>query len=296
VEGTVLAQLLNVVAPVFAVAFVGWAYAAWRRVDLRGLADVVLYLSAPALVFGGLVGADTRLGLRGLLLVGGGAVFASLCSGAAAWAVFRATRFGGRGLVISAMFPNTGNLGLPLALFAFGEEGLAVAVVVFVSITLVHYSLGVMIVSGSTHPGPALRMPLFHAAVVGVALTLAGIELPAPLLRGVNLLGQAAVPLMLLSLGIRMRSVRLTRPWPAMATVALRMLPGFAASVVWVAAFGLAGAERGVVLVTGVLPPAVMNFVLAEAHGQQGEEVASAILLGTTLSVLVIPAVLAFAA
>ncbi len=287
-----IAELLNVVAPVFGIALVGWIFASWRRVDLSTLSEITLYLAAPALVFSGLAGKTLQA--TRLLTIGGGAIFQCLACGAATWLVFRLFHIKGRGLYLAAMFPNTGNLGLPLALFAFGQEGLTVAVVVFVSITLVHYSLGLMIVSGAAHPGKALKSPLFLAASLGACAALMGYTPPLPLSRGVELLGEACVPLMLLSLGIRMRRVHLKRPVLTLLLVALRMLPGLAAGLLWVSLFGLHGAERGVILVTGVLPSAVMNFVLAEAAGQQGEDVASTILLGTLLSLVAIPLVLAF--
>lgn len=286
-----LAQLMHVVVPVFAVAGVGWVFAGFRRVDLAGLTDVILYAAAPALVFTSL--ASRPLSPGSLYAVGGGAVFQSLVCGLTAWFVLRGLGLPGRGLTLTAMFPNTGNLGLPLALFAFGPEGLAAAAIVFSAITLVHYSVGLALVSGSPHPGAALRMPILHGAVLGVGAGLAGVVPPAPLMRSLELLGQATVPLMLLSLGIRLRSVRLRRPAIALLAVALRFLPGLAAALLWVHLLGMTGVERGVVVVTGVLPSAVMNFVLAERYGQQGEEVASAILLGTLLSVAAIPLVLA---
>ncbi len=286
-----IAQLLNVVAPVFGVAAAGWVLARLRGVDLASLTDVVLYLAAPALVFHSL--ATQPLDAGSMLAVGGGTVFQILVCGAVAWIVFRLLRIEGRGLYLAAMFANTGNLGLPLALFAFGPRGLAAAVIVYSTVNLVHYSFGLMIVSGSAHPGEALKMPLLHAAAFGVVAAVTGLAPPQPVMRGLELLGQAAVPLMLLSLGVRLRSVRLRRPGLAVLLVALRFGPGLSAAWLWVSLFGLQGAERGVILLTGVLPSAVMNFVLAEAYGQQGEEVASAILLGTLMSVVAIPIVLA---
>jgi predicted permease len=284
-------QLLHVALPVFGVVAVGWVFARLRAVDLASLTDVILYLTAPALVFHSL--ASRSLDPAGMLGVGGGVIVQSLVCGGAAWLVFRLLRVEGRGLYLAAMFPNTGNLGLPLALFAFGQEGLAAGVVVFTSITLIHYTLGLMIVSGSPHPGEALRMPLVHAAVLGVVAGLTGVAPPGPVMRAIELLGAAAVPLMLLSLGIRLRSVRLRRPGLALLAVVLRVGPGLGAALVWVALTGLEGPERGVVLLTGVLPAAVMNFVLAEAYDQQAEDVAGAILLGTALSVILIPVLLA---
>jgi hypothetical protein len=227
-----------------------------------------------------------------MLVMGGGAVAQILLCGAAAFVAFRSLKVEGRGPYLAAMFPNTGNLGLPLALFAFGPEGLTAGVIVFTAITAVHYSLGLMIVSGSAHPGEGLKMPLLHAAVLGIASALSGLAPPEPVMKGLELLGGATVPLMLLSLGVRMRSVRLRRLGLPLLLVALRFGPGLAAAIAWTSLFGLEGAQRGVLLVTGVLPSAVMNFVLAEVYGQQSDEVASAILLGTLLTMVAVPVVL----
>ncbi|NJN64374.1 MAG: AEC family transporter, partial [Acidobacteria bacterium] len=200
-----LGQLLDVAAPVFGIALMGYLFAGIRAVDLRSITDLVLDVTAPALVFASL--AERAIEPGEMLGVGGGAIFQSLACGALAWAVFSLARIRARGLLLATMFPNTGNLGLPLALFAFGDEGLAAAVIVFVSITLVHYTVGIAIVSGSMRPGVILRTPLVYAAVLGLLLAFSGVTLPSPLLRGMRLLGDAAVPLMLLSLGVRMRSV-----------------------------------------------------------------------------------------
>lgn len=290
--GGMWSVLMHVVAPVFGVAAAGWVYAGFRRTDLAGLTDLVLYLAVPALVFDSL--ATTRLQPEAMVLVGGGAVVQILACGVASWLANRVVGIPGRGLALAAMFPNTGNLGLPLALFAFGEDGLAAAVIVFTAVSILHYSLGVAVVSGAGGLGTVLRMPVLHAAGLGLVCAATGWAPPDAVMRGIGLLGEAAVPVMLVSLGIRMRTVRLHAAGPALLAVALRVLPGLLAALVWVQLCTLQGPERGVILLTGVLPPAVMNFVLAEGADQQSEEVASAILLGTVASVVLIPMVLAW--
>lgn len=285
-------QVINVVAPVFAVAFVGYLFAWRKRVDLSGIADIVLYLAAPALVFASL--AERELETGRLLRVGGGVAVQIAACGLATLIVFRLAKIRARGLALAAMFPNTGNLGLPLALFAFGEDGLAVGVLVFVAVTLVHYSIGLVLVSGSAHPGRLLETPLLYAAVLGVAVALVHWRPPELAVRAIELLGDAAIPLMLITLGARMRGIKLSRPGRAIAAVLLRMIPGFAAASGWCFLMGIEGPERGVLLVTGVLPSAVMNVVLAEAYGTEPEEVAATILLGTLASFVAVPAVLAF--
>lgn len=290
---TILETLYQVVLPIFGVAAVGWYFAGRHTVDERGLAAIVIQLSAPALVFHGLVARPVPP--ENLLRIGGGVMFSSLVCGAVALVCYRALRIEKRGLYLAAMFPNTGNLGLPLALLAFGEAGHAVAVVVFVAISLLHYSLGVMIVAGTRNPARVLRSPLVLGALLGIGIAWSDTQLPQPLLDFTRILGQAAVPLMLLGLGIRLRRVRVHSYARPLLAVLLRMGPGFVAALAWCSIFGMTGVERAVVLVTGILPSAVMNFVLAEAHDQGADDVAAAILLGTSASILVIPAVLAFA-
>jgi len=289
----VLSVLLSVVAPVFAVALVGYVYAGRKRLDLAGITDLILYVSAPALIFSSLV--KHELEAEQILRVGGGAIFICLSAFAGIYLLLRIRGQGAPGLHLAAMIPNTGNLGLPLAFFAFHDEGLALAVVVFVAVTLLHYSAGIMVLTGSIHPGPMLRMPLFHAAVLGLACALLDLHPPGAFLGFLEILGDATIPLMLLSLGARMRSVRLSSPMRPALVATLRILPAFLAAWAWTWFFGLEGPARGVVLVTGVLPSAVMNFALAEKYKQQGDEVAAVILLGTLLSVLAIPLVLSFA-
>jgi len=291
VRAAMVTELLHVVAPVFGVAAVGWLFAGFRRFDVAVLTDVVLYLAAPALVFHSL--ATRPLGAAGMLALGGGAVAQIVLCGAATWAVLRALGRDGRGLYLATMFPNTGNLGLPVALFAFGADGLSAAVVVFSTVVAIHFSFGLMIVSGSPHPRDALRMPILHAAVLGIGSSLSGLVPPEPVMLGLEVLGGATVPIMLLGLGARLRTVRLRRLGLPLLLVALRFAPGLVAALAWVTLVGLEGPERGVLLITAVLPSAVLNFVLAEAYGQQPEEVASATVLGTLLSVLAIPLVLA---
>ncbi len=284
--------LLNIVLPVFGIAGVGYYLAGRRVIDEASIATIVIEVSAPALVFHGLV--SRRFELASLWEIGGGVVFASLVCGLAALIVFRALRYPRRGLYLAAMFPNTGNLGLPLALLAFGEAGLQAALVVFVAISLTHYSLGMMIVSGSAQIWRPFRTPLVIGALLGIGVAVVQLELPKPLLDFTDLMGQATVPLMLLGLGIRLRSVRVTTLKLPLLTVLLRMVPGLIAGLLWCWLWELKGVERAILLVTGVLPPAVMNFVLAEAHDQGAEEVAVAILFGTLISMGTIPALLAF--
>jgi len=286
-----LRQLLAVVIPVFAIAGAGWVFAGYRKIDISSMTTVIIYLAGPALVFHSL--ASAPLTMDGLLAMGGGAILQVLVCGGTAWLVYRSVGLTGRGLYLPPMFPNTGNLGLPLALFAFGPTGLAAAIIVFTTVSLLQFTLGILVVSGSPRPTEILRMPLVYAAVLGVLASFVGFEPPDPMMKALELVGAATVPMMLLSLGMHLRTVRLTRPAIAVLSVALRYVPGLAAALVWVHLLGLEGPERGVILVTGVLPPAVMNFVFAEAYGRQPDEVASSILLGTLLSMLAIPAVLA---
>lgn len=287
-----LEQLINVVLPVFAVAGVGFLFARFKRADLGTLTDVVLYLAAPALIFSALL--SKPMSMERVLAVGGGALFITAVCGAATWLLLSRRPDFERGLYLTTMFPNSGNLGLPLALFAFGEAGLADAVVVFSAISLTHYSLGLFIVARRTSLLEPLKAPILHATALAFACALSGYRPPTALLRGVGLLGEAAVPLMLLSLGMKLTAVKPRGLALPAAAVVLRNVVGLVAAVAWVHHFDMRGTAAGVVVLCGVLPSAVMNFVLADKYAGRSEHVATTILLGTLASVVVIPAVLAW--
>lgn len=294
-----LDALLEVVIPVFAVAAAGFVYAGRRDLPLAALTDMIIHLTGACLVFDALTRAEplsfdaAKVPLGAAMVMGGGVLLAGgvrrLVPG------LRTLSWGA--VAMPAAFMNAGNLGLPLTRLAFGDEGFRLGMLYFITMSSLMYSVGVGMVSGQGGVKTALRLPLLHAALLGVAFNLMGWGLPRMVEVPVHMLGQTVVPMMLLSLGGRLRSLLGERsqafPWgPVLTLTVLRM--GGGALLGWAvnALLGNQGDTARVVLLVSMLPPAVMNFAVVEKFG--GDPKASAVVSGTiavatALAVLVLP-------
>ena len=186
---------------------------------------------------------------------------------------------------------NAGNMGIPLALFAFGQEGFQRATLMFVIITFLQYSLGIYILNGRANWTEIFRLPLIYAAIAGLFFNLAQIRIPELLLQPVVMLGQATIPIMLISLGYRLYQVESLQLGHALGGALLRIFGGFAAANIAVNLIGAEGVNRQVLLLYGALPAAVINFILTEKYRQDPGLAASIVVLSTFISVLTIPIV-----
>ncbi|MEJ2575438.1 MAG: AEC family transporter [Gammaproteobacteria bacterium] len=277
-----LEQLIGIVFPIFGLVAVGYLYARRHAPDMAAANKVNLEVFTPALIFSVLAGenfelaAYSELALAGLVVV--------LGSGILAWPVARLAGWRTMAFVPPMMFSNSGNMGLPLAVLAFGEAALPAAMVLFLVENTLHFTVGNAMLEGRVHPLVLLRMPMLQATLAGLAVALLGLTVWKPLAVALDLLGEVAIPLMLFSLGVRMLSVDLQDWRIGLAGAVVCPLCGL--SLCWPAYAQL--------MVFGVLPPAVLNFMLAEKFGESPQAVASIVLLGNLASVVTIPTVLAF--
>jgi predicted permease len=199
--------------------------------------------------------------------------------------------FASRGFALPALFMNAGNMGIPLAFFAFGQAGLQRATLMFVIITFLQYSLGIYILHGRGNWRESFRLPLIYAAVAGLLVNLAQVKIPEILLQPVAMLGQATIPIMLISLGYRLHEVEGLQWGHALGGAFVRIFGGFAAAHIAVSLIGAEGVNRQVLLLYGSLPAAVINFVLTEKYRQDPALAASIVVISTFVSILTIPVV-----
>lgn len=284
-------QILAIVFPIFALVLVGFLYGRRHAPDMAAANRLNLEVFTPALIFSVLAGKDFALGDYGALALGG--ILVVLGSGLIAWPIGRWLGYRDRTFVPPMMFTNSGNMGLPLALFAFGEPALAGALVLFLVENLLHFSVGNAILEGRAHPLVLLRMPMLQAALVGVVVSVLDVALPLALVRAVDLLGQVSIPLMLFSLGVRMNRVDLGDWRIGLAGALVCPASGLLLALAAAPLLGLEGVQQQQLLVFGALPPAVLNYMLAEQFDQEPPRVASIVLMGNLASLAVIPAVLA---
>ena len=287
-----LLHVLGVVFPIFAIVALGFLYGRRRRPDMVAANRLNLEVFTPALILSVLAGKDFQLGeFQALALAG---VVVVLGSGVLAWPIARLLGYAPRTFVPPMMFTNSGNMGLPLAYFAFGPEALPAALVLFLVENLLHFTVGNAMLEGRVHPLVLLRMPMLQATVAGLAVGLSGLDLPKPLLEAIDLLGQVSIPLMLFALGVRLSTADLGE-WRigALAAVAAPVI-GVALALLLVPLFGLQGIYAGTLVLFGALPPAVLNFMLAEKYRQEPSKVASIVIVGNLFAVVAIPLALAY--
>lgn len=280
-------MILSIVLPVFGLVLVGYLYARRHVTDMSAANRVNLDIFVPALIFHVMSGEDFRLldyldlALGGLLVV--------LGSGLVALIAARPLGVARRTLLPPMMFNNSGNMGLPLALLAFGKEGLPAAVVLFLVENLLHFTVGVRMLDRHSSLLALLRMPMILATLAGLLVSLLGIPVYAPLAQAIEMLGQVAIPLMLFALGVRLVDADLSHWRLGLAGGLLRPASGVLIALLVLPLLRLDGSLPGQLILFAVLPPAVLNYMLAEKYDQEPVLVASIVIWGTLASLLVIP-------
>jgi predicted permease len=288
-----IAELLSVVAPVFLVALVGLAWArSGAHFDEVSISRLVLNVGVPCLLFHSLT--SLRVPPFALAQMAGLTVAALGLFAAGGLAVLKVMKLPAHTFLGPLVFTNSGNLGVPICLFAFGEPGLALGMTYFATSAIFHVSLGGPLFSGSFSWGPFLRSPLTWAVVITVPVVVSGVSVPVWLSRTTELLGDIAIPLMLLTLGVSLSKMHPDALGRSFTLAIVRFVLGLSAGLLITALFGIEGLTRKVLILQASMPVGVLNYLFAQRYGRSPEQVASLVLVSTLLSVLTIPALLAW--
>ena len=284
-------EILAIMVPVVLIAGLGvvWTQRG-KDFDTTLITNLVYYFGAPALVFSTLsvIEFDAALGSFALAAIASFVGFAVLGA-----PILLALKMPVRTYLSTLMFPNMGNMGLPICLFAFGDAGLVLAVIYFSVAAVAHYTIGVWLLSGERTPTRLFKTPLVYAA--GAALIFQGLGATPPgwLANTASLLGGMTIPLLLLTLGVSLATTKVSHLVRGSGIAVLRLSIGFAVGLAISAAFGFTGVERGVVILECTMPVAVFSYLLASRFDRAPEDVAGAIAVSTGLSVITLPLILA---
>lgn len=285
-------RIFGVVFPLAAIAAVGFLYARKRPTDMAVANRINIDVFIPALIFS--VMASSDFNLLDYVPLSIGAVVVVLGSALIAWPFCRWLGVVPKTLLPPMMFNNSGNLGIPLLVLAFGEAALPAAIVMFVISNLLHFTLGIYILEGHSRPLQTLRMPIILATFAGIIWSIWSLPLPEPIFISIEMLGQISIPLMLFALGVRMTDVDLSQWKLGLWGTVLAPLSGLIPALIILPVLQLDGEQVGYLLLFAALPPAVLNYMLSEKYAQEPDKVASMVLMGNLGSLLFIPVVLAF--
>ena len=283
------------ILPIFIVAAFGYALQRWIGVEKKPLSTIVLNVLSPCLVFSSLVGS--QLPGDELVSLALFTVINVLLMGAVAYVAARLLRLGRTqtiALLVMVMFVNGGNYGMTLNQLRYGEPGLARAVVYYTTSTVMLYTLGIFISSMGEMPwrealARLIRFPAVYAAVSAVVVYSFHIPIPAPLLRGIEVAGAGAIPVMLLVLGMQLADLRTIASWRlAVPALLIRLVGGPLLGVLVATLLGLTGLGRSTSIIEASMPPAVFTIILATEFDLDPPAVTSIVLVTTLLSPLTI--------
>lgn len=286
-----IAIFVENILPIFFVAGIGFLLVRYLGADIQTLSRVTLYVLTPSLVFNILVTSRLSADEFGRLTLF--ALCTILGTGLIAWLLARALRLDRvitSAFTVVVMFANGGNYGLPLTLFVFGQEALARATVYFVISLVLTYTLGIFLASsGRRSLGQALssvlKIPNIYAAVAAVVVIVTGVAPPIFVMRPIKLLSDAAIPVMILVLGMQLEqavkpaSLRLVG-----LAVGLRLVVAAALGILLAQVLGLGGVARQAGVLQSAMPVAVGTTILAVEFEVEPTFVTSVVFLSTILS------------
>jgi predicted permease len=279
------------ISPILVIAAVGFLLGKRLEIDPRPLGRVIFYVFSPSLIFNSLANnsvAASELAQIALVLV----LFVSVMTVISYWLTWRIKeqRLERAGIVLSAICPNSGNFGVPLIGFAFGEDVLARAVLAFVIITAMNYTIGVFVASSGRQTilqacVSVLKVPTAYAALAGFLVTGLGIDLPNVVSRPVGLMAQAAVPGMLILLGLQLaQATDLSHFRFVGAGAALRLLLAPLVAVILLGLFHVSGPALPALILQMSMPVAVVTIIFATEFGLDVKLTSSTVLASTILS------------
>jgi malate permease and related proteins len=271
----VLDVLFEVVLPVLVVAAAGGIVGRRLEFSTETFSKAVFHLFSPCLVFVSI--SEIALDPKDIGLVVAIAVVVFAANAAVAWGWAKARHANGATtatLLITASVVNQGNMGLPMAKLAFGDAGLQVGVVIFVTGVVLWSSAGIALgalASGVGSRRRALsapfRYPSIYAAALGAAVNVTNVDLPVVIDESTRSLGQASIPCMLVILGMQFRRPRRLDLADPLATSVNRLLLGPIAAWIAVGAFSLGGVAGDTSIMMAAMPTAVMTTILAAELG-----------------------------
>jgi len=294
-----LARLIELFAdnilPILVVAAAGYLLQRRLKIDPRPVSQVIFYAFTPCLVYTLLIGTTTVSGE--IIRMVGLALIVMAVIGLLSWAAARLARLDSRStaaLILASTFMNAGNYGLSLNLFAFGDSGLAMASLFFLTSSVLTNSVGVYVASAGRLPPLAalkglLRVPALYAVPAAFLVRFAGWTMPVPIQRPIELLAQATIPALLLLLGIQIANSGFPREKGLLLMAAgLRLIVSPAVAWVLASALGLTAVARQAGIIEAAMPTAVLSTVIALEFDAQPEFVTGAVLTTTLLSPLTI--------
>ena len=280
-------KIVSITLPIFTLVLVGFLYGRRVKPDLGGANKLIVDIALPVLIF---ISLSSKLfDPLAALLFTAASIALIVLSGLIAWPLAKFSGATVQAFLPCAMFTNVGPIGIPLIALAYGPEGMATAVVLLVISNVLHFTLGAGVMSGKVDWRMVYANPLVWATVLGVASSQFQLTLPQWVETSCTMIGSVLVPMMLISLGVRLASSQVADAWVGARSGVLILIIRIAAALLAIWLIPLQGLERGALILFACLPPAVFNYMLADKFQVEPNKVASAVIVGHLMSLAFLP-------
>ena len=280
-------KIASITLPIFTLVLVGFLYGRRVKPDLGGANKLIVDIALPVLIF---ISLSSKLfDPLAALLFTAASIALIVLSGLIAWPLAKFSGATVQAFLPCAMFTNVGPIGIPLIALAYGPEGMATAVVLLVISNVLHFTLGAGVMSGKVDWRMVYANPLVWATVLGVASSQFQLTLPQWVETSCTMIGSVLVPMMLISLGVRLASSQVADAWVGARSGVLILIIRIAAALLAIWLIPLQGLERGALILFACLPPAVFNYMLADKFQVEPNKVASTVIVGHLMSLAFLP-------
>lgn len=287
-------NVLNVVLPVLICAGIGYCLALIKApFDNRVIGEIVSKVGYPTLIISHL--ATTKLAVATFLDMMAAAALAIAGFGLIGFVALKGLRLPVRAFLTPLMHGNVGNIGLPITLLALGDAGMAYTMAFVVVVLISIFTVGMWIPAGEFSIRKLITSPIIYAVAVSLILMATGATLPEPVAKSFDILGGLSIPLMLLTLGHTLATLKITSLGRAFLLTVLHlvMAVAIAAALIWL--FGFTGTERGALILCCLMPSSVATYLFIDQHvPEYGPDVAGFILVSTIATIIVLPVALTY--
>jgi len=285
-------QIFSIIFPIVFIAMIGYLYAKSQKISMETTNKINLEIFIPILVFYAISEKLPSITNIGYFSLGG--VIVVLGSGAILYPIVKMMGIHTRSFLPPMMFNNSINLGFPLALFSFGEEGL----VMFVSLSLVQvigqFTIAAAMYGGETKFSNIIKNPVIIATLFGLLFNYFELHFPEVINVSLKMMSQVSIPLVLFALGVRLIHIELKYWKLGVIGAILAPLSGVLMALVAMQIFEYTPMQSSLLILFGALPPAVLNAIMAEQYNKDAIEVASVVAIGNLFSLVSIPLALYF--
>jgi len=288
--------VIKLLSRVFLFAFIGYFVGKIRARFIRPLVTVVingsLYWLIPFFFFLSMWESSASLLVAQKVALIGGLVVIACGLMAYLFSVIYGVEF--RQICLPIMFMNAIYLPIPINTLFFGNEGMTYSVIYSLAVAILHFTVGIYLVSRKEHFLEIIRMPFIYAALVGVVLNIAKVGIPLVLVHISQWLKYVTLPAMLCLVGYQLNFIRLQQFRLVNIGVLLRVGGGFLVALVLVKLLDFSGPGASVSLISSAMPSAVLTYILAKKYDADPDFAAGMILAGTLVSIVTVPLIISF--